>query len=206
MTDRRPGIIDGFNALAIFHTMRYNLAMISSFMRISFLESSSYNSEVDVGFLEVEPGVDQVMVHNRAVMDIVSSLLYQTCQNYCVLKRIKPGLQDRVVERFLNEVEDRAKFIEGMKTIRNATFHIKKLRRVERERIVAFEEACMRAGGLPVVAQRMRELFYEYTEKCFRGELRILPDEAYEYIEKRKREDPDFANRWEKGEIMPEDL
>ena len=43
--------------------------------------------------------------------------------------------------------------------------------------------------------QQLLDLLYEYTEKCFMGELRVFPDQQYEEQERQKREDPEFWER-----------
>ena len=53
---------------------------------------------------------------------------------------------------------------------------------------------------------QLLDFLYQYTEKCFMGELRVFPDQQYEDLERQKSEDPRFAERWEKGELTLEDM
>ena len=206
MSNRGDDVRNSFIALAIFRTMRANLAFVDSFMRRSFLESPNNQNLPDLGFLGLERGEEQQKAHNYAILTLVAGLLYQALKNYCDMKRFKPGLEDPAVEDFLDGFKDRKQFIEGMKIIRNHTFHIDRLDKKERECISAFGEACEQGGGPHSVMQQLLDLLYEYTEKCFMGELRIFPNQQYEDLERRKSEDPQFAERWEKGELTLEDM
>ena len=53
---------------------------------------------------------------------------------------------------------------------------------------------------------QLLDFLYQYTEKCFMGELRVFPDQQYEDLERQKSEDPRFAEEWEKGELTLEDM
>lgn len=186
--------------------MRSNLALADSFMRMSFLDASTNKDLPDLGFLEVERGEEQRTVHNHAIITLITALLYQAVQNYCDMKRFKPELEDPGVENFLNGLKGRGQFIEGMRVIRHHTFHIDRLNRKERQSVAAFGEACEQHGGAYTVMRHLLDVLYEYTEKCFMGDLRVFPDQQYEDLEMRKREDPHFAERWEKGELTRTDL
>ena len=104
--------------------MRANLAFVDSFMRMSFLEAPSNQNLPDLGFLGLERGDEQKKAHNHAVLTLVAGLLYQVLANYCDMKRFKPGLADPAVENFLDGLKDRQQSIDGMRIIRNHTFHI----------------------------------------------------------------------------------
>ena len=206
MSTRGDDVSNSFRALAIFKTMRANLAFVDSFMRMSFLEASGNQNLPDLGFLGLERGDEQRKAHNNAVLTLVAGLLYQALTNYFGMKRFKLGLEDPIVENFLDGQTNRQQFIEGMRIIRNHTFHIYPLNRKESESISAFGKACDQGGGLQSAMQQLLNLLYEYTEKCFMGELRIFPEQQYKDLERRKSEDPQFAERWEKGELTLGDM
>ena len=199
-------VSNSFRALAIFQTMRANLAFVDSFMRMSFLEAPSNQNLPNLGFLGLERGDEQRKAHNYAVLTLVAGFLYQAFKNYCDLKRFKPGLEDPAVENFLDGLRDRQQFIEGMRVIRNHTFHINRLGWKERESLDVFGKVYEQGGGPHSVMQQLLNHLYTYTEKCFMGELRIFPEQQYEDLERRKSEDLLFAERWEKGELTMEDL
>ena len=206
MSTRGDDVSNSLKALAIFTTMRANLAFVDSFMRMSFLEAPCNPNLPDLGFLGLERGDEQRRAHNSAVLTLVASLLYQAFKNYCDLKRFKPGLEDPDVENFLDGLRDRQQFIEGLRVIRNHTFHICGLARKESESLTVFGQVCEQVGGPQSVLQQLLTHLHEFAEKCFMGELRIHPEQQYEDLERHKSEDPLFAARWEKGELTLEDL
>ena len=206
MSSRGDDVSNSFRVLAIFGTMRSNLALVNSFMRNSSLEALVNQHLPDLGFLGVERGDAQRKVHNDAVLTLIAASLYQAFKNYCDMKRFKPGLEDTAVENFLDGLEDRQHFIEGMRIIRNHTFHIYRPNQKEGESLAAFGRVCEQGGGPHSVMQQLLKLLYEYTEKCFMGDLRIFPGQQYKDLERRKSEDPQFAERWEKGELTLEDI
>ena len=206
MSSRGDDVSNSFRALSIFKTMRANLAFVDSYMRMSFLEAPSNQNLPDLGFLGLERGDEQRKAHNHSVLTLVAGLLYQAFKNYCDLKRFKPGLEDAAVENFLDGLKERQQFIEGMRVIRNHTFHIYGLNRKDSESIAAFGEVCEHGDGALPVMRQLLDLLYQYTEKCFMGELRIFPEQQYEDLERRKSEDPLFTERWQKGELTLEDL
>ena len=106
-------------ALSVFRTLRTNLALFSSFARQSGLEPANYSGD-DLEFLGVEPGENQLKVHNGAVTTILVALVTQALSNYFELKSIKPRLEDPDLEKFLDHVKDRDRFLRGMTNTRNA--------------------------------------------------------------------------------------
>ena len=62
--------------------MRTNLALVDSFVRMSFLEPPNNQNLPDLGFLGLTPGEEQLQVHNYAVLTLIATLLYQALQNY----------------------------------------------------------------------------------------------------------------------------
>ena len=206
MSIRGDNVSNSFRALAIFRTMRTNLALVDSFVRMSLLEPPNNQNPPDLGFLGLEPGEEQRQVHNYAVLTLIAALLYQALHNYGDMKRFKAGLEDPDIESFLDGLGDRQQFIEGMRIIRNHTFHIYRHNRKDSESIDAFGKACEQGGGALSVMQQLLDLLYHYTEKCFMGELRVFPDRQYEDLERQKSEDPLFAERWDRSELTLEDL
>ena len=95
-----------FKGLAVFQTLRSNLALFSSFARQSGVEPENYSGE-DLGFLGVEAGENQLKVHNEAIGKILLSLVTQALNNYVELKRINPRLEDPDLEKFLDGFGDR---------------------------------------------------------------------------------------------------
>ena len=206
MSNSGDDVSNSFIALVIFWTMRTNMAFVQSFMRMSSLEAPNIQNPPDLGFLGLARGEEQRMAQNHAILTLVAGLLYQVFKNYCDMKRFKPGLEDSAVENFLDGLKDRQQFIEGMRVIRNHTFHTDRFDRRESESIAAFGNVCEQGGGTYSVMQQLLNHLYKYTEKCFMGELRIFPDQHYEDLERRKIEDLQFAERWEKGELTLEDM
>ena len=153
MSTRGDDVHNSFRTLAIFTTMRANLAFVGSFMRMSFLEVPTNKHLPDLGFLGLERGDAQHNAHNHAILTLVAALLYQALRNYFEMKRFKPGLEDPDVENFLDGFKDRQQFVEGMRAIRTHTFHIDKLDRKEHKSISAFGEACEQRGGPHVVME-----------------------------------------------------
>ena len=82
-----------FKGLAVFQTLRSNLALFSAFARQSGLEPENYSGQ-DLGFLGVEAGENQLKVHNRAMGHLLLALVAQALNNYVELKRINPRLED----------------------------------------------------------------------------------------------------------------
>ena len=82
-----------FKALAVFRNLRTNLALFSSFARRSGLEPANYSGE-DLEYLGVEPGENQLKIHNGAINTILVALVTQALSNYFELKSIKPRLED----------------------------------------------------------------------------------------------------------------
>lgn len=189
-----------FKALAVFSTLRSNLAMVDAFSRSSRLETSNYNGS-NLGFLGVEPGKGQMNTHNRAVTIIQVALLYHTLENYIDIKRINPRLEDPDLEDFLNGFQSRKQFVGGMKTIRKGVFHVQSFRIWHSRKVVSFEEICSQRGGLDSVMEKLRKLLYDFTAKIFLGELKIWPPYIYEDRKLMERERPDFVEKLERGEV-----
>ncbi len=189
-----------FKALPVFRTMRSNLAMVDAFLRRSRVEEHSYNGE-DLGFLGVEPGEEQLDIHNRSVMLIVVALLHQCIENYLALRRIDSRLEDPVLEAFFKSLGSRRQFFGGMKAVRNGVFHVKSVRSWRNRNVRFFDEVCDKRGGILAVMSELRSLFYDFTEKVFLGELRIWPDSIYEDIAKRAKQHPELQQRLDSGEI-----
>ena len=177
-----------FKALAIFSTMRSNLAVVDAFLRKSFIEAKHIDGENDLGFLGVKPGEEQSRIHNQSVIIIVTALLWQSLQNYFDMKRIKSGLEDPDVEEFLNKLGDRNGFIQGMTAIRNGTFHVPSPRQDRRGDTTAFNVICNQRGGVHAVMVGLRGTLYDFTEKCFLGHLKIWPASTYEDFEGLEKE------------------
>jgi hypothetical protein len=186
-----------FKALPVFRTLRTNLALFSSFARRAGLEPANYSGE-DIEFLGVKPGENQLEVHNGAVTTILVALVTQALSNYFDLKSIKPRLEDPDLEKFLDDIKDRGRVFRGMTKTRNAVFHVKS-RRAWRDRDVVFlHEVFQRAkAGEPDVVGKLSVLLYDFTQKCFMGDLKIWPLGQYEEIEAL---DPELRARMGTGE------
>ena len=87
MSNRGDDVSNSFIALAIFRTMRANLAFVDSFMHRSFLEAPNNQNLPDLGFLGLERGEEQRKAHNYAILTLIAGLLYQALKNYCDMKR-----------------------------------------------------------------------------------------------------------------------
>ena len=193
-----------FKALAVFRNLRTNLALFSSFARRSGLEPANYSGE-DLEYLGVEPGENQLKIHNGAINTILVALVTQALSNYFELKSIKPRLEDPDLEHFLNHLEDRSMFFRGMTKLRNAVFHVKS-RRAWRDRDVVFLNEILQqrieAGDRDVV-KSLAVLLYDFTGKCFMGDLKIWPLRQYEEIEAL---DPELRARRDAGEASVEEV
>ena len=193
-----------FKALSVFRTLRTNLALFSSFSRRSGLEPANYSGE-DLEFLGVEPGEDQLKAHNVAITTILIALITQALSNYFELKSIKPRLEDPDLEKFLDHLKDRGRLFRGMTKTRNAVFHVKS-RRAWRDRDVVFLQEVFQQrtkAGDPVVVGTLSVLLYDFTEKCFMGDLKIWPLRQYEEIE---AVDPQLHARLHTGEASFDDF
>lgn len=191
-------------ALPVFGTLRTNLAMVSSFARRSGLEPANYSGD-DLEFLGVEPGENQLKVHNDAITTIRVAFVRQALWNYFELKRIKPRLEDPDLERFLDQLGNRERFFSGMTKTRNAVFHVRS-RSAWRDRDVVFLHEVLQQGakeGNPDVAEELAVLLYEFTQKCFMGDLKIGPLRQYEELEAL---DPELRARMDTGEVSFEEF
>ena len=159
--------------LAVFANMRANLALATSFSRRSLLDPKEWDG-TDLGFYGVKPDRTQLEAQNGSVSMILVALVSQALRNYFELKRLKPRLEDGDIERFLDEMEDRSRFISGMREFRNAVLHAKSRRAWRHRDLVFFARVCRQRGTLSVMAELL-DLLYEFTAKCFGGELMIWP-------------------------------
>ena len=168
-----------FQALAIFQTIRSNLAMVMSFVRRSLPKNPNLE-EYNIGLLGVPPGKGQLATHARSVICFLIALLSQSLDNYEDLKRIKPGLEDADLEAFLDGLEDRQRFLSGMTRVRNAVFHVKDMKAWRHPDIAFLARVCEPRGAFPVVLETLLNHLYAFTSKCFTGELQIHPRFAYQ--------------------------
>ena len=196
---------NSWKALAVFGTLRANLALADSFLRVSSIDESVQDLP-DLGFFDVEPGEEQRRLHNSCVVTIAIAVLSQALRNYFEMKRLKPGLESPEVEGFLDDLEDRAGVLGGMGVVRNHTFHVGALDQKDRNDIAALAANSERRGGPHLVMHELLSLLYQYSEECFLGNIRIFPDQQYDDLERRKQADPQWAERWERGELTLEDL
>ena len=180
--------------------MRANLAMVDAFLRRSIIETSNYKDE-DLGFLGVAPGEEQLNIHNRSVTLIVVALLYHCLENYFDLVRVSPGLEDRGLQDFFNTLGSRRQFVDGMKTVRKGVFHVRSPRSWRGRGVNFLDKTCARRGGLLAVMSELRGLLYDFTEKVFMGELKIMPNDVYEHSEKIRNAMSGLKEKFESGEI-----
>ena len=102
--------------------------------------------------------------------------------NYFELKSIKPRLEDPDLETFLDQLEDRDRLFKGMTKTRNAVFHAKS-RRAWRDRDIVFIQEIFQQrtkAGDPDVVGTLSVLLYDFTQRCFMGDLKIWPLRQYE--------------------------
>ena len=188
-----------FKAVSIFETMRANLALATSFLRRSYAERENFDNQVDLGFLGLPQGELQTQTHNQAILTIATALVSQVLQNYLDLKNILGRLEDQDIELFLDQKGSRDEFIEGIDAIRNSTFHVAL---TSREQKLDKVTALINQGeGTLVTVSELLRLFYEFTSKVFRGELKIWPDSIYENQQRLEIERPDLLRKLEAGEI-----
>ena len=178
--------------------------MFSSFAHRSRLVPAHYSGD-DLDFLGVEPGENQLKAHNGAITTILVALVTQALSNYFELKKIKPRLEDLDLEKFLDKFEDRERCFSGMMKIRNAVFHVRS-RRAWRDRdVVFFHEVFQKRtkAGKPDVVGELSVLLYEFTQKCFIGDLKIWPLRQYEEFEAL---DSELRARMDNGDASFEEL
>ena len=201
--DNAKDLDSTLKALHVFQTLRTNLALFSSFARRSVLEPANDSGE-DLEFLGVEPGEAQLKVHHAAITTILVALVTQALSNYFELRSIKPRLEDPDLEKFLDDLKDRDRFFRGMTKTRNAVFHFKS-RRAWRDRDVVFLHEVLQPAktGEPDIVGRLSVLLYDFTRKCFIGDLKIWPLRYYEEIEAL---DPELRARMDSGEASFDEL
>ena len=185
MTDKaEDDLIVSLKALEVFPTLRANLALVDAFSRRSFIDAEHNKSPKDLSFLGVDPGESQFDLHNQLVITIFTALVCQALENYLEMRCIKSDLEYPKLESFLNSFKKREDFLTGMRLIRNATFHVPRKRYWEDETVKFFLKICEERGGVVSVLNEMRELLYEFTGKCFMGDLKIFPASIYAYAER----------------------
>ncbi len=183
MGTRGDDDVVSFKVLPIFWTMRSNMAMLDSFMRKALLDIENNRDDMDLGLFGVKLGKHQIQIHNQSVVTIIVALLYQAIENYFDMKRLKPAMEDTDLESFLNALGGREDFVDGMRAIRNSTFHIRDLTKQERECVAALNQTCIQRGGVHAVMSQMRDTLYTFTEKTFLGQLKVFPKSVYEQME-----------------------
>ena len=170
-----------FKGLAVFQTLRSNLALFSAVARQSGLEPENYSGE-ELGFVGVEAGENQRKVHNEAIGKILLALVTQALNNYVELKRINPRLEDTDLEKFLDGLGDRDRFFRGMTNVRNAVFHVKSRRAWLHRDVVFLDEVFQQRvdSGDSDIVGKLSVLLYDFTQKCFMGDLKVWPLRSYE--------------------------
>ena len=202
--DDVAGLDSTIKALPVFRTLRTNLALFSSVARRSGIEPANYSGD-DLEFLGVEPGENQLKVHNGAITTILVALVTQALSNYFELKSIKPRLEDPDLEKFLDHLQDRGRFLRGMTKTRNAVFHVKS-RRAWRDRDVVFLQKVLQQrtkAGDPDVVGTLSVLLYDFTQKCFMGDLKIWPLRQYKEFEELA---PELRAKMDTGEASFEEF
>lgn len=200
METDRDDTVASFKALGIFQTMNSNLAMLESFTRRSVIEPENYDG-ADLGFIGMVAGAQQIRTHNRAVVLVSVSLLYQAFENYWEMKRVSPRLEFAEVESFLDGIADKAQFIDGMRRIRNGVFHVTGQKSWRHRSIKTFYEVCGKLGGPLAVVARLRDVLYRFTDKCLVGDLKVFPLAEYEYWKRMEKEHPEELALVRRGEI-----
>ena len=116
-------------------------------------------------------------------------------------------LQEQALEDVVVSAQvHRSMFFRGMTKLRNAVFHVKS-RRAWRDRDVVFLNEILQqrieAGDRDVVKTSLAVLLYDFTGKCFMGDLKIWPLRQYEEIEAL---DPELRARRDAGEASVEEV
>ena len=167
-------------ALRVFANMRANLATATSFVKRSVIEDHDYHGQ-DLGFLNTEPGGEQLRIHNVAVVTVQIALVQQALNGYEDLKRIKPVLEDPVLEALLGNLGDRNRLMRGMRIVRNGVFHVSD--RPPSDDLSYFVDICNARGGPLQLTNELYHALYAFSEKVFLGELHIWPEMVYEISE-----------------------
>lgn len=171
-------------AWAAFGNMRTNLALATSFERRSGIRPADWDG-TDLRFRGLAKDWTQPQVHNITITLILVALTYQALKNYGEMKDLLPRLEDPDVERFLDTLEDRHRFVRGMEMLRNGVFHV---RRRPHPDIRFFGRVCVQRGGAPAVISAMLDALYAFTDKVFTNELTIWPLGMAEAVEKLDRQ------------------
>ncbi len=189
MTIQRDEEMDSIKVRNIFWTMRMNLATLEAFLRKSFISPTLQKAdEIELGFLGIQSKEDQIKIHNQSIMRIQIALLFQALDNYFEMIKINPELRDQDLNAILDQFGNIDEFIGGMRTIRNCIFHIQNPNQREKQSLATFDEVCNQKGGSLEVLCKLRKALYQFTEKCFFGELRVFPNHVYDMMENEKPE------------------
>ena len=193
-----------FKGLAVFRTLRSNLALFSAFARQSGLDPENYSGQ-DLGLLGVEAGENQLKIHNRAMGHLLLALVAQALNNHVELRRINPRLEDADLEKFLDGLGDRDRFVRGMTNVRNAVFHVKSRRAWLHRDVVFLDEVFQQRVEScdSDVLGKLSVLLYDFTQKCFMGDLKIWPLRLYE---EQEALDPEVRARMDAGEASFEEV
>lgn len=193
--------MSSMKALAVFQTMRSNLARADSFWRNSVIDVTRCSG--DLGFLGVKKGAHQATTHNNAVISISVALLYQALTNYQELVTIRPGLRDPDLEEFVHRID--GSYASGLRKIRDGVFHGYRSGGHRDARLVSETWNSESAEGTGNTIEELRRLLYEFTSKCFSGELEVWPlgtRRAVAELEERMRaEKPEIFARFENGDL-----
>ena len=163
-----------------FINLRSNLMLAMSFIRFSFIDPTP-RDQCDFGLLGIERGEAQINAHARSIAIIRIALLYQTLTCYCTLTQMRPQLKDDDLEVYLDQFDDRAAVLNGMRILRNKFFHIGKMSSWNNDRYMQIMQGEFTTrGGLLGVTESLANLLNAFVGKCARGELYLFPEDLYD--------------------------
>ena len=111
---------------SIFPTLISNVALLMS-LRIRSVPNIKTKGEAeryDIGMLGLPPGPSQLEKEKFFIQCLTAALISECLANYLELKKAHPVLKDTDLEAFLDGLEDRNKFLLGMKKLRDTIFHL----------------------------------------------------------------------------------
>ena len=111
---------------SVFPTLISNMALLTSLriQSIPDIKDKEKAETYDIGMLGVSPGYVQISKEVFFVRCLTAAFVSECLENYEELKRDHPELEDAALESFLDILEDRNKFLSGMKMLRNTMFHL----------------------------------------------------------------------------------
>ena len=139
-----------------FHSLRSNLALCSSFIKVDDLDD--VRSELDEYSLKLQ---------KECLTTIQTALAFQCLDDYFKLVMLDPQLKDRNINRYIDGLGSRSTVARGMKTFRNSIFHVFKFEEMSRADLQFIEHL---RTIYPGMIDNLIRLLYGFTDRCLTGE------------------------------------